>query len=134
MNACAELFTADLDSKNLRYASHVDDDGDTIVDFPYQGKVSKCIFSGDDGKYFSLYLVYEHIPEDKFADVVFLCNELNTKYKWLTFYVDGDKDLMVHDDAILSIESAADEAFEILLRTINITNEVKPLIMKTIYA
>jgi hypothetical protein len=134
MNACAELFTKTLDSKNLRYSASEGSNGETIVDFPYQGKVFKCIFSGNAGTYFSLYLVFEHIPEEKVVDIIFLCNELNTKYKWITFFVDKDKDLMLHDDAILSIENAADEALELLIRSINIGDEIKPLVMKTIYA
>ncbi len=134
MSACAELFTALLDSKGLRYGSHVDNDGDTVVDFPYQGKVAKCFFSGDEGKYFSLYIVYENVPEDKFADVLFVCNELNNKYKWATFYIDKDRDLVIHDDALLSVETAAEEAFELLARILNIGSEAKPLIMKAIYA
>ena len=134
MNTCAELFTRFLDSKEMHYSSYIDSDGDSVVDFPYQGKVVKCFFTGDDGTYLSLYLVYEHVPDDKLADAVFVCNELNTRFKWATFYVDDDKDLMVHDDAILSVESAADETFELLARMINISNDAKPSIMRALYA
>ena len=74
MHTCAELFTASLDEKNLRYTVGTDRDGDTIVDFPYDGKIAKCFFSGDNGEYFSLYLVYERIPEEKLADLIFMCN------------------------------------------------------------
>ena len=130
---CAELFINFLKSKNFNFNANVDSDGDYIVDFPYDGKITKCIFSGDDGKYLSLYLIYENIPEDKLASLIFACNELNTKYKWVTFYVDTDRDLMLHDDAILTPENAADEAFEILLRMINIGNEAKPTIMRALY-
>ena len=131
---CADLFIDFLKSKNFNFNSFVDNDGDVIVDFPYDGKIAKCIFSGDEGKYLSLYLVYENVPEDRIANMIFACNELNTKYKWITFYVDGDRDLMLHDDAILAPENAADEAFEILLRTINIGKEAKPTIMRALYA
>ncbi len=130
---CANLFIEFLKSKDFKFNSFVDNDGDVIVDFPYDGKIAKCIFSGDEGKYLSLYLVYENVPEDKLANLIFACNELNTKYKWVTFYVDSDRDLMLHDDAILAPENAAEEAFEILLRTINIGNEAKPIIMRALY-
>ena len=131
---CADLFIDFLKSKNFNFNSFVDNDGDVIVDFPYDGKIAKCIFSGDEGKYLSLYLIYENVPEDRIANMIFACNELNTRYKWITFYVDSDKDLMLHDDAILAPENAADEAFEILLRTINIGKEAKPTIMRALYA
>lgn len=134
MNACAELFVKNLKSKNLNFATADTDRGDTVVDFPYQGKVTKLIFSGETGEYCSFYLVYERVPEDKVADVIFTCNELNAEYKWVTFYVDKDNDLVIHDDAILSVESAAEEAFELLVRMLKITDDLRPRIMKAIYA
>ena len=133
MLTCAQLFCDFLVSKNFYFENSVDDDGDVIVKFPYEGKITKCIFSGDDGKYLSLYMLYENVPEEKLADLIFACNELNTKYKWVTFYVDGDRDLMLHDDALLSTESAAEEAFEMLVRMINISTEAKPVIMRALY-
>ena len=133
MLACAQTFCDFLESKNLYFESFTDDEGDAIVKFPYEGKITKCIFSGDDGKYLSLYMLYENIPEEKLADLIFACNELNTKYKWVTFYVDGDRDLMLHDDALLSYDTAAEEAFEMLARMINISTEAKPVIMRALY-
>ncbi len=134
MSICADLFIKNLESKNLKFAVRTADDGTVIVDFPYQGKVTKCIFSDENGCYFSLYLVYEEIPEEKFVDMLFVCNQLNAKYKWVTFYIDDEKNLILHDDAILSVDNAADEAFELLLRMVGISEESKPVIMKGIYA
>ena len=134
MNACAELFIENLRSKNLNFQSGVDKDGDVVVEFPYQGKVAKIFFSGENGGYMSMYLVYERVPEDKLSDAIFACNELNCRYKWITFYVDRDNDVVLHDDAILSVESAADEAFELLVRMMKIGDDVRPILMKAIYA
>ena len=134
MLKCAEQFTETLKEKDLNYTTADTEKGDTVVDFPYKGKVTKCIFSGEDGQYFSMYLVYERIPEDKVADLIFLCNELNTEYKWITYYVDKDNDLVMHDDAIVSPESAAEECFELLIRMLKISEDIKPRIMKAIYA
>ena len=134
MQICAEIFTKSLDAKNLHYNVYDGRDGDTIVDFPYQGKVTKLIFSGTTTNYMSLYLVFERIPDEKFADAVFVCNELNARFKWATFYVDSDKDIVIHDDAILSVETAADETLELLVRLIRIGDDVKPIIMRTLYA
>ena len=134
MNICAQNFTANLDSKNLKYAVYDDGKDAVCVDLPYQGKIVKSIFSGDDGHYFSLYIVYEKVPADKLVDILFVCNELNKRYKWASFYVDDDNDIMVHDDAILDVETAADEALEIIIRILNIADEAKPMIMKALYA
>ena len=134
MLLCAEQFTQTLKEKNLNNAAGDTDRGDSVVDFPYQGKVTKCIFSGEEGQYFSMYLVYERIPEEKVADLIFLCNELNAEYKWVTYYIEKDNDLVMHDDAIVSPESAADECFELLIRMLKISEDIKPRIMKAIYA
>ena len=134
LNACAELFTELLRSKNLNFQSGVDKDGDSVVEFPYQGKVAKIFFTGEQGTYLSIYVVYERVPENKVADVIFTCNELNCRYKWVTFYMDKDNDVVLHDDAILSLDNAADEAFELLVRILKIGEDVKPTIMHAIYA
>lgn len=134
LNTCAELLVQNLKSKNLNFECGTDKDGDSVVEFPYQGKVAKMFFSGDQGQYLSIYLVFERVPEEKLSDVIFTCNELNARYKWITFYVDRDNDVVFHDDAILSMENASDEAFELLIRILKIGEDVKPVIMKAIYA
>lgn len=133
MLACAELFKAVLDSKDFNY-NYKDLGEEDVISFPYQGKVANCFFSGDDGEYVSIYLVFDRVPEDRTADAIFVCNELNCKYKWVTFYVDKDNDLMFHDDAILSVENAGSECLELLVRMLDIAGDVKPVIMKAFYA
>ncbi len=133
MSMCADLFKKNLESKNLQFSSTVTNNGDDVVSFPYKGKEVRMFFSGENGTYLSLYLVYENVPEDRIADAIFICNELNCKYKWVTYYVDKDRDIIVHDDAILSADNAADEAFELLVRMIQISDEAKPVVMKAIY-
>lgn len=134
LKPCAELFVENLKSKNLNFQSGTDGDGDSVVEFPYQGKVLKMFFCGEQGEYLSMYLVYERVPEEKLTDLVFACNELNSQYKWITFYVDSDNDIVLHNDAILSVDGASDEAFELLLRILKIGDDVKPVLMKAIYA
>ena len=133
-NVCATQFTKTLDAKNLKYRITNGNDEDILIDFPYEGRNTRLIFSGENGKYLSLYLVFEHIPEEKVGDVIYTCNELNCQYKWVTFYVDKDNDVILHDDAILSIPTAAEETFELLVRMLKIGDEVKSQIMRTIYA
>lgn len=134
MLACAELFINYLKEKNYHFDVKQSNDGDIIVDFPNGGKNCRCFFSGTNGKYLSLYIVFERVPADKLADTLFVCNELNRDYKWATFYLDRDNDVVIHDDAILSVESAAAEAMELLIRLFNIADEAKPKIMRAIYA
>ena len=134
LNPCAELLVAYIEAKGLTATSGLTSGGDSVVEFPYKGKATKMIFVGDKGEYLSLYLIYENVPEDKLADVIFVCNELNSQYKWVKFYVDDRNNIILQDDAILTVENAAEEAFELLIRMIQISEEAKLKIMKAIYA
>lgn len=134
MKVCAESFIKYLDSKNYHYSSREDKDGDVIVDFPYDGKVVKLVFAGDNGEYASLYMQYEKVPEDKRMKLIEVCNDLNCRFKWVTFFVDKDQDLMLQVDAKLYVETAADEAIELMVRMIKIGDDAKNEIMKAIYA
>lgn len=134
MNVCAEKFVDLLKSRDYQFNTYETNSGDSVVDFPMKGKVVKMVFSGDTTQYLSIYLVYERAPEDKFAEALFVCNELNCKYKWATFYIDDDKDIIIHDDAILSVDTADEEAFELMVRILRISDDVKPVIMRALYA
>ena len=134
MNTCAELLKKYLEEKKFNFKTSIVKDGDSLIEFPYQGKIARMFFSGDEGQYLSIYVEFERVPEDKKAEAIFACNQMNVQYKWVTFYVDNDKDLILHLDAILSPETAAEEAFELLVRTLQIGDDAKPMIMKAIYA
>ncbi|MBQ3264732.1 MAG: YbjN domain-containing protein [Ruminococcus sp.] len=130
----AELFVEDLKKKGLAYDVHEGDDGDTVVIFPYNGKQTLFIFSGNEGKSVSMYTVYEKVPDSKLTDMYVLCNSLNAKLKWLKFFVDDSNNLVVQDDAILTPETAAEECFELLIVRLKILDEVKGSIMRTIWS
>ena len=134
LNVCAQRLANELQAKELNYQTDIDKDGNSVILFPYQGKTTRMFFSGENGKYLSMYLVFEEVPEEKVTDVILTCNELNKNYKWVTFYVDRDKDVVLHIDAILTESTAADVALELLIRMAKLSDEVKPVIMKAIYA
>lgn len=134
LNTCASLFAKFLEDKNLRFDAKELDNGRAVVHFPYDGKIARIFFSGNEGTYMSMYLVFESVPAEKVADVLVVCNELNNTYKWVKFYLDNDNDLILQDDAILSVNTAADETFELMLRMFDIGKESKAKIMKAIYA
>ncbi len=134
LKRCAELFVENLKSKNLNFESGTNKSGDSVVEFPYQGKTARIFFGGDEGEYMSLYIVFENLPAEKRTDVILVCNDLNNQYKWVTAYVDKDNDVILHVDAILCAANAADEAFELLVRSLKLMDECKPQIMRAIYA
>ena len=133
MKICTQNFTKSLEAKDLNFSVR-ENNGTDIVDFPWQGKNIRCLFKGDEGEYLSIYYCLESVPEDKISDALLVCNEMNAKFKWVKFYLDNDNDLILEDDAILSPATASDEAFELLLRMIDILKDSKPAFMKAIYA
>ncbi|MBR2423157.1 MAG: YbjN domain-containing protein [Oscillospiraceae bacterium] len=134
LNTCASKFVKFLEDKGLHFDAKTTESGRSVVSFPYDGKIARIFFSGEDGTYMSMYLVFESVPAEKTPDMLVVCNELNNTYKWVKFYLDNDNDMVLQDDAILSVDNAADEVFELMLRMFDIGKEAKPKIMKAIYA
>ncbi|MCD8088566.1 MAG: YbjN domain-containing protein [Oscillospiraceae bacterium] len=134
MNICAQAFANNLDSKNLTYSVSRDDDSKSVISFPYKQRRTSIIFTGEEGVQCQFQTVIESVPEDKVMDLIVVCNSLNTQYRFVKFVVDSDNDLMNYSDAILTPETAGDECFEVLLRSLQIIDEAKPTFMKAIYA
>ena len=134
MKTCAEKFVQYLKSKDYNYTVYADEEEKAVIGFPYSGKEAKLFFSGDDGEYLSIYMVYENVPEEKYAAALIACNEVNCKYKWVTAYLDEDRDILLHLDALLTPDTAASEAMEMLVRFVDIADKVKATLMKAIYA
>ena len=134
MLACTEIFVNLLESKNFKYSSAQLTENEDLVSLPYDGQEVDCIFSGDKGEYLSLYCYYESVDDEKVADVIMLCNELNSVYKWVKFFVNDKQKLVIEDDALLSLDTAGDEAFELIVRMVHIVSDEKKKIMRTLYA
>ena len=138
MLRCAKEFIDLLTSKDLNFdvKETTDKEGDEkiIVSFPYHQKTTKIVFTGDIGEYVMFYVVFESVPDDKYADVLLTCNELNMKYKWCTFYIDDDKDIMDTYNAILTPGNAGEVAFEILVRMNQILDDAKAPFMRALYS
>ena len=132
MKDCAELFIANLESKNLTYEVREVDD-DTVVSFPYDNRKTNFIFSGASGDHAQMMTVIEKVPDEKFVDVVLACNQVNARFRYVKFVVDKENDVIVFTDAILDPSSAGDECFELLIRSLKIISDAKPTVMKAIY-
>lgn len=134
MNTCAELFIKNLESKNLNYDVQELPDDETMVLFPYEGRSTHMVFAGTEGEHVQLITVIEGVTEEKYVDVVLACNLLNSKFRYVKFIVDKDNDVVALSDAILDPDSADEESFELLIRTLQIIKEAKPDLMRAIYS
>ena len=134
MNTCAKAFIDNLKSKDLNYTVRELED-ETLVVFPYENRETTFVFAGDDGEYAQMMTVLESMADDeKFVEAVMVCNLLNRRFRFVKFVVDDDNDVMALSDAILEPNSAGEECFELLVRSLKIIKEARPQIMKAIYS
>lgn len=144
MGKIAEIFKAHLDNKDIKYTYYAPDEN--------RNEAIKVAFSGDNAESISILFFFDKkddgdttsiniksfsiakVPTDKLMNLYVALNELNAEYRWVKFYIDKDNEVTVSGDAITDEESAADELEEILLRYINIIDEVYPRIMKALWA
>ena len=134
MNTCAKAFADNLKSKDLNFDVRELED-ETLVIFPYENRKTTFVFAGDNGEYAQMMTVIESMSDDeKFVEAVMACNQLNRRFRFVKFVVDDDNDVMALSDAILDPNSAGDECFELLVRSLKIIKEARPQIMKVIYA
>ena len=62
------------------------------------------------------------------------CNAVNTKYRWVKFYIDDDGDLMCDIDAYLDENSCGEVCMQLLSRMVNIVDETYPAFMRALWA
>ena len=132
-----EAFIEFLDAKGVKY-TEVDDRAVRLMwDSKSVSSGIKVLVIFDKDNHHGVHFVcngFCSIPEDKQNDLMVVCNALNKQYRWCKFYVDNDGDLMVEDDAILDMANVGEECIELILRMINIVDDIYPIAMKAIWA
>ena len=78
--------------------------------------------------------VLAHVPENKTEVALRAINDANVNYRWLTFFLDKDNDIVASGDAILSPNVVGDTCYELLNRTLSICDEAYSNFMKAIWA
>jgi hypothetical protein len=78
--------------------------------------------------------VIAHVPDNKTDVALRALNEANVKYRWLTFFLDSDNDIVASGDQILHPDVVGDTCHELLSRTLSICDEAYSAFMKAIWA
>lgn len=73
------------------------------------------------------------LPEDRLEEFLYLTNSVNRQYRWLTFSIDDDHNLVCECDAVVTFDTVGDICYELLSRCIGITDKVFSTFMKTLY-
>ena len=78
--------------------------------------------------------VIAHVPEGKTDQALRAINDANVNYRWLTVFLDKDSDIVASGDQVLAPNVVGDTCYELLNRTLNITDEAYGSFMKAIWA
>ena len=72
--------------------------------------------------------------DEKYANALVLCNDLNKQYRWVKFYIDDDRSIVAKADAILDYDSAGSECLEIVNRMVGIIDSSYSQFMKLMWS
>lgn len=70
------------------------------------------------------------VQTERYAQLLSVCNECNTQFRWAKFYIDNDSDLMVECDVPLRETSVGDECVEVVMRLADIIDSAYGDIMR----
>lgn len=100
------------------------------------GNIEIYIDADDDGE--SIHIVsidYIKFPKSKVAEILTGVNACNDHFRWVKFVADIEHGIIrLEDDAVLDMNSAGEEAKELVLRMASIADEAYPIFMKAIYS
>ena len=138
MKENTRLFTAELSRRGYKYSVIERDDKADVVSAKFRAENSsgievKIFLSMDGGdiavRCFSLITV----PDSRRAAVLETLNSIMDEYRWVRLYLDEDKELTAAIDASVTRASVGDVATELMLRAVNIVDEVFPRVMRAMW-
>lgn len=132
------LFIKTLDGQDVKY-DDVSDSDTQVVRVGWHTKAYDSLgiyfFFDEDGTSAHIQATIPiSIPEDRLPNMLMAINSANRSYRWIDFYLDEDGDVTGEMDAVLDTATAGDELFELMIRFVDICNDVNPTFMRAIWA
>ena len=135
-NTAAKLFMAYLEAKDT-HGSYVNDE-ESVVRVGWNldnTKLNIYFFFGEDEK--DVHLIGDgfcKVPENKKDAVLQAVNECNKKFRWMKFVLKDEGDVEAEVDAVIQLDSCAEECFELMIRMCSIVDDAYPILMKAIWS
>jgi len=130
------LYLRYMDAHNIRYTT-----ANNIVSISYTGSNAQSITilvsfdpDGNNLVEFGCYSIGSCKSDEKYANAIVLCNEMNKKYRWVKFFVDDDRSIVGKADAIVDSSSVGSECAEMVSRMVGIIDDVYPEFMRLMWA
>ncbi|MGN1030813.1 MAG: YbjN domain-containing protein [Butyricicoccaceae bacterium] len=133
----ARSFMRRLDRDDIKYRIMESSSGKDRIRVSYRGdnkdRISLDFFFENDEETISVYCYdVAHCPSDKKLGALVAINMMNTKYKWVKFYLDDDNDVIAEVDLEVTLDSAAEVARRCCGLAVNIIDEAYPLLQYAI--
>ena len=133
----AKLFMAFMEAKGMP-VQLVDDDDSTIrVGWQLDNTRMEVYlyFEEDNHDVHLLGTNFLQIGQDNYGKALQIVNICNENYRWVKFVLDMDHgQVTVEDDAIIQLDSAAEEIYELMIRMTHIVDDAYPKFMKALWA
>ena len=136
-NAAAKMFVSFLESSDMNYSIVNEEKAIIRTGWNLEGTRISIYFQFDqDCK--SVHIVgneFVSFGADKVDKMCRIFNECNRKYRWVKFTVDpSDNTASVECDAVIQLDTCAEEVTELMLRMVKIVENAYPIIMKELWA
>lgn len=136
-NAAAKMFKAYLESKDMT-CRYVDDEERVVrVGWKLDNTSIDIYFTfGEDNHDVHLQgLNFLQVTKENFGKALQIVNACNENYRWVKFILDVEHtQVVVEDDAVIDLDTCAEEIFELMIRMTQIVDEAYPQFMKAMWA
>ncbi len=128
-----------MDSKGLKYTLRGEDDDVLEMIFNAENKDSFRFiirfYSDNTSAQLSVFNIAK-IPASKIEKMYELCNQLNSQYRWVKFYVDDSDNTITADmDCVIQLDTCGSEIHHCIRVMLTICDDkAYPAIMKAIYS
>lgn len=136
-NAAGKLFASFLESKEIKCKVLEEDMSVLSVGWKLDNTRMTVFFKfNDEGT--NVHIEgheFLSVPEDKYGKVLVAVNAMNIEYRWVKFTLNTERsEVVAEDDAVIQLDSCAEESFELMLRMNNIVDEAFPAFQKAMWA
>lgn len=130
------LFIQYLEQQNVLYSTPQDN----AVLVTYNGdnlkKIPIYVFFDKDGDPYVCMKCWDvaKIADEKYEKGLMACNALNQTYRWVKFYIDEDKDVIVQSDTFVDELTCGEECLILVKRMVSIIDEGYPTLMQKLWS
>lgn len=136
-NAAGKLFASYLEAKGLKFKVLSEDMDVLSVGWTLENTRTTIFFEFNDESTNVHIEAREFlmVSADKCDKMLSVVNDLNTEYRWVKFTVNKEGgEIRAEDDAVLQLDTAAEESLELMLRMTHIIEEAYPVFMKAMWS